>query len=78
MTSEQDARTYSRGNKLLLFVLSCLAYATIGFHFSIRSNIAGDLETLFAAVDTERASRSTTFDSSSPVRRIPRRIQVQP
>ena len=43
-------------NKLLLFLISCLAYATIGFHFSIRSNIAGDLEMLFATVNAERAA----------------------
>lgn len=56
MKTANDSRTLSRGNKLLLFCISCLAYATIGFHFSIRSNIAGDLESLFGTVDPQRAA----------------------
>jgi MFS family permease len=56
MNAEHDARTFSRGNRRLLFLVSCLAYSTIGFHFSIRSNIAGDLESLFATVDPQRAA----------------------
>ena len=56
MNAEHDPRTFSRGNRRLLFLVSCLAYSTIGFHFSIRSNIAGDLESLFATVDPQRAA----------------------
>jgi len=52
----EELSAHTTRNKYLLFLISCLAYATIGFHFSIRSNIAGDLETLFAAVDSERAA----------------------
>ncbi len=47
---------YSERNKFLLLAISCLAYAAIGFHFSIRSNIAEDLKALFATVDAVHAA----------------------
>jgi MFS family permease len=55
-TATPDTSAHSSRNKTLLLVISCLAYATIGFHFSIRTSIAGDLETLFAATDPVHAA----------------------
>ncbi len=43
-------------NRIILFCLSCLAYLTIGFHFSIRSSIAGDLANVFGRVDAAHSS----------------------
>lgn len=56
MATSPDEGVCSRGNRILLFVICCLAYATIGFHFSIRSNIAGDLGDVFSKVDPLRAA----------------------
>ncbi len=55
-TDPNDERTYSPRNKTLLLIISCLAYATIGFHFSMRSSIAGNLGELFAKVDPLHAA----------------------
>jgi len=52
----EDSNVYSARNKTLLLVISCLAYAVIGFHFSIRSSIAGNLEEVFATIDPLRAA----------------------
>ena len=57
MNTPKKASTDSDRNKTLLMVISCLAYATIGFHFCIRSNIAGDLVTLFETIDPLHAAQ---------------------
>jgi hypothetical protein len=44
-------------NRTLLFWISCLAYLSIGFHFSIRSGVAGDLALAFAQTDSLRSSQ---------------------
>ena len=56
MNSKNSTTAMSERNKTMLMIISCLAYATIGFHFSIRSNIAEDLGGLFAAIDPLRAA----------------------
>jgi MFS family permease len=56
MNTSKNAGCYTKRNKALLFFISCLAYATIGFHFSIRSNIAGNLEGIFSTIDPLRAA----------------------
>ncbi len=56
MSAPTETSAYSERNKKLLLIISCLAYAAIGFHFSIRSNIAGDLNTVFAGVDAAHAA----------------------
>jgi hypothetical protein len=56
MDVNKDKSAHSNRNKTLLLITSCLAYATIGFHFSIRTSIAGDLETLFATIDAMHAA----------------------
>ncbi len=56
MPEPEDSNVYSARNKTLLLVISCLAYAVIGFHFSIRSSIAGNLEEVFATIDPLRAA----------------------
>lgn len=56
MVEGNQTSVYSERNKMLLMMISCLAYATIGFHFSIRTSIAGDLETLFTTIDASHAA----------------------
>lgn len=51
-----DPSACSERNKALLMIISCLAYATVGFHFSIRSNIAGDLGDVFSLIDAAHAA----------------------
>ena len=48
--------THSDANKKIVFIMSCLALLTIGFSFSLRTSIAGDLGTLFDAVDSLHSS----------------------
>lgn len=46
-----------RKNRFLLFSICCLAYLAIGFHFSIRSNIAENLRAIFDGIDPLRSSK---------------------
>jgi MFS family permease len=43
-------------NRTLLLIISCLAYMAIGFHFSIRSGLAGDLAGVFSQADAAHSS----------------------
>ncbi len=56
MNSASENSVSSDSNRRLLLYISCLAYTTIGFHFSIRSNIAGDLNTIFLSLDPAHAA----------------------
>ena len=50
MQTIQDAEC-SNKDRFLLFFICCLAYLSIGVHFSMRGLVAGDLETVFAKTD---------------------------
>jgi len=50
MPTIQDAEC-SNKNRFLLFFICCLAYLSIGVHFSMRGLVAGNLEAVFAKTD---------------------------
>ncbi len=56
MVSNEPNRADER-NRFLLFFICCLAYLAIGFHFSIRSNIAENLREIFNGIDPLRSSK---------------------
>ena len=56
--TKQDEAIDSR-NRFLLFFVCCLAYLAIGFHFSIRSNIAGSLQEVFDGIDPLHSAKMT-------------------
>ena len=47
----------SERNRFLLYFICCLAYFTIGFHFSMRSSIAGSLGGIFDTIDPLSSSK---------------------
>jgi fucose permease len=57
MSATPDQSAYSERNRFLLYFICCLAYFTIGFHFSMRSSIAGSLRGIFDAIDPLNSSK---------------------
>ncbi len=51
MQTTQDVESSPHRNRFFLFFICCLAYLSIGVHFSMRSNVAGDLKDVFHGVD---------------------------
>ena len=56
MQTTQDAESSPHKKRFLLFFICCLAYLVIGFHFSMRSSVAGDLKGVFTKVDPLRSA----------------------
>ena len=54
--NEDISITHSEPNKRKIFIMSCIALLAIGFSFSLRTSIAGDLGSVFGKVDTLHSS----------------------
>ena len=57
MDASEQNEAMADKNRFLLFFVCCLAYLAIGFHFSIRSNIAENLREIFNGVDQLNSSK---------------------
>ena len=51
MPTIQDAESSNKNHRFLLFFICCLAYLSIGVHFSMRGFVAGNLESVFTKTD---------------------------
>jgi MFS family permease len=57
MQTTQDTERSNQKSRFLLFFICCLAYLAIGFHFSMRTSVAGDLKTVFSKTDPLQSAK---------------------